>query len=130
MNIKLTPKNAKALSAMKNPDAFVNRVIRESLEDKVIPLSKVAARFDLKNTYTKVIQRTAKVYDSVTHEFQGVAIVAVEESETLWVADPNFRNLLSEHSEVVVLKSPRREGIRREKGKSRPIEAKTKNDLT
>lgn len=117
MEIKLRPellKLIKDLSVINDSRQSIERLANDLLflylHGDLIRPAQIAARIRLPTIYRK----ESETFDAQTHAFAGVVV-----GESLWVPSEELRDMLEENTEVVVLNTPRKTGIRRKKGKPR-----------
>lgn len=115
MEIKLNPallsllKNQSVISDSRpNLERLANDLLFLYVQGDLIRPLQIAGRVQLPT----VIRKESETFDASTHVFAGVVV-----GESLWVPSEELRDMLEENTEVVVLRSPRKTGIRREKGK-------------
>lgn len=117
MDIKLRPELLRLirdLSVINDSRSALERLANDLLflyvQGDLIRPAQIAARIKLPMIYRKESQ----TFDAQTHAFAGVVV-----GESLWVPNEELRDMLEENTEVVVLNTPRKTGIRRKRGKRR-----------
>lgn len=117
MNITLHPDLEEKLLKLiqeKNAEQFVNDLLFTYLSGGFIRDSDVAGRFVTKNALRKRVFTGTGEYDNITKEFSGVSIEGQHETEAIFIVDQDFHDAIEENLIVLVMKSPRKSGIRTE----------------
>lgn len=116
MDIRLRPELLKLLREKNMNDSrdYVQRLANDLiflyLQGDLIRPAQIVGRVKIPTVYRK----ESETFDAQTHAFAGVVV-----GESLWVPSMELRDMLEENTEVLVLKSPRKAGIRRKRGKRR-----------
>lgn len=95
----------------------INAILHVYAMGGFIRSSDVESSFILdKNVYRKNHPEVIHVFDEMTNDFAGIAVIGYSESETLWINEPKLARLIEENTEIIVMKKHRKSGIRTEKG--------------
>jgi hypothetical protein len=117
MEIKLDPKLVRAAKRKtEDVEKLANRLLKAWLRGAFFPKEDVAVMVKVAKPYRVEREEIADMFDEATQEFRGVAIVGRSVSETLWVPSPTLHDALKENDTVLVLKTPRKNGIRTVEG--------------
>lgn len=92
-------------------ERLVNEIAEKYSRGELIQEDRVAAKFYLERVYRKNSAMIAEIFDEMTHEYKGVAVVGRKSSESLWISSPFLHDTLEENDVIVVIKSPRKTGI-------------------
>jgi len=90
---------------------FVNDLIFLHLQGSLIRANDIAGRVRVPQVYRKEGAEITDVYDEVTHDYQGVEVVGKSWNQSIFIPHQDLYNLLIDHTEVIILKSPRKSGI-------------------
>jgi hypothetical protein len=101
---------------VKNIETLVNRLLSEYLKGHFYGKKDIAAMVKVEKPYRVHREEIADMYDEHTQEFLGVVVVGESESKSIWVPSPTLYKHLCENDTVVVLKTPRKKGIRVKQG--------------
>jgi hypothetical protein len=111
VQIKLHPEILKLLEGTADVEQLVNDIVYIYCRNGFIRTSGVAGKVNIDRIYRKSAEHIASMFDAVTQEFKGLAVIGESDSETLWVPDEHLHDLLEENTEILVMKSPRKKGI-------------------
>jgi len=92
-------------------DRFVNDLVFLHLQGGLVRANDIAGRIRLPHAYRKQAASIIDVYDEVTHDYQGVEVTGKAWAQSIFVPSQELYNLLVDNTEVIVLKSPRKNGI-------------------
>jgi len=123
MNIQLHPEVVEILKKQTaDVESLINGVLLTYLKGGFISRSEVDKSFHVKKIYRKQCSEIADCFDEITHEFCGTAIVGKSESQSLWISSVELHDSLVDNELILVMKSPRKEGISIKKGEDHHIE--------
>lgn len=114
MHVKLHPVVVDLLqkNGHEELDRLVNDLLLVFLSDGFIRKSEIAGRISAPEVYREISSEVMDVFDEITHDYEGVAITGKAEGGSIWINSPEFMELVEQNTEIVVLKSPRKNGIR------------------
>jgi len=93
-------------------EKLANDLLAIYLTEGIIRGSQVAGRVQTDKVYRKVAAEVVDVYDQITHEFEGIEVIGKVPSQSIFIPSEKLHDLMVDNTEVIVLKSPRRSGIR------------------
>jgi hypothetical protein len=113
MKIALKPEIELLIKAKsKDVEQFVNDLLFTYLHDGFIKKGDVVGMFVTDKLIRKSVQVGTGVYDNITKEFSGVSVEGRVNTEALFIIDERLLEALEEHQVILVLNSPRDNGIR------------------
>lgn len=95
-------------------EKFVNDLLFVYLNDGFLRKSDVVGMFVTKKIFRKNVMVGAGVYDEITKEFKGVSVEGNVDGQALFIPDDRLHEALLENMVLLVMKSPREQGIRLE----------------
>jgi hypothetical protein len=115
MNIELSPA-VEALLKQKGKEADAQRVVNDLiaiyLNEGIIRGSQIAGRVVADKAFRKTAASISDVYDEVTHDYEGIEVTGRTPFQSIFIPSEKLHDLLVDNVDVIVLKSPRRTGIR------------------
>jgi hypothetical protein len=109
------------LDALKTKTEDVEQLVNDLLflyvSDEFIRKSDVAGMFVLNKIFRKRVSVGVGVYDEITKEFKGVSVEGKEDTESIFIPDERLHDLLELNTVILVMKTPRTQGIRAEETK-------------
>jgi hypothetical protein len=125
--MELHPDVLKALQEKTDDvEKFVNDLLFVFLNDGLIRKSDVAGMVVTHRIYRKSVMVGSAIYEEITKEFKGVSVEGRVDGHSLFIPDERLHDLLEKNLVLLVMKSPREQGIRVEEANE--IHA-TKHDL-
>lgn len=112
--VRINPAVAALLNDREDADDMVNSVLLAYLSGDFFRRADIAGTVVVDGYYERYDLGVVE-FDTITAEFSGIRIDGEVESNALFIANQKLQNLLLEHQVVLVLKSPRTEGIRSKK---------------
>ena len=105
---------ALALKGVKAEDleSTINDIVFLYAKGNFINRSDVVGSFVTNNIYEENVVEGQELFDEMTAEFKGVAILGPRKGESLWIPDEKLHEALKNNQVILVMKSPRRRGIR------------------
>ena len=132
MQITLRPEITDKLqkNSRQELEDYVNAVLLVYLTGGFIRSSDVESSFtlDSKDIYRKLHPEVIEVFDQMTNDCAGIAIVGYSESETVWIKNADLAKCIEENTELLVMKKPRKSGIRTIQGVTLHIDEELKNN--
>lgn len=112
MKVDIHPEVFEALQEKtKDVEKLINDILFIWSKDGFILRSDVAGMFVLDRVFRKNCNLGTGVYDEITKEFKGVAVTGRKESESLFIPDARLHDMIKENIVLLILKSPRTQGI-------------------
>lgn len=92
-------------------EQLINDVMAVYLNNGFIRANQVVGHYRLDKICRKDAPEVADVFDEITHDYVGVQVTGNSVSRSIWVPSQPLHEALSENTDVIVLRSPRKEGI-------------------
>lgn len=113
MLIQVDPEVFKALKiSPEELESKINNIAFVYAKGGFINRSDVVGSFVTNNIYEENAVEGTELFDEITAEFKGVTIIGPRKGESLWIPDEKLHEALKNNQVILVMKSPRRRGIR------------------
>ena len=109
MEIKVHPEVLKLLGES-DIEKVMNDIAMVYATGGFVRTADVVQKFTLEKIFRKRCDLLAPKFDEISHEFTGVALMGRADSQSIWIPSAKFCEALEEHTDVIVLKSPRGKG--------------------